>query len=142
MKTLFSKLSTKVAAITAGVLLGGLVLASTFYVGYNPVTGMSGAQGIPVSVGTPPTTSGTCGTLGATTGGQAVFTQATAAVTTCTLTVTIPTASAAPNGLYCVFVDETNVHAIYQASHTSTTCTSNAATITAGDTILVEINGF
>ena len=132
----------KLGLFLAGLLVATVASAAVYY-GYNPVTGLEAFHGTPVSGGNPPVVSGTCGTLGAITGGAGTFTVATAGVTTCTLTVTIP--SAAPNGVFCVFVDETTVADatnMHQASHNATSCTSNAATIVAGDTILVEINAF
>jgi hypothetical protein len=141
MKTLFSRFHKALIATIVGVLaVGGLAFAQVYY-GFNPVTGLNGVQGVPVAGGVVPALSGTCGTIPAGVGGAGTFSVTTAGVTTCTLIVTLP--SAAPHGFFCVFIDETHpADVIAQASHTSTTCTSSAATITAGDTILVEINGF
>lgn len=143
LKALGAKIKTKLGFAVVGVAVASLAYGAAFYVGFNPLTNMNGQQGIPVSVGTPPPVTGTCGTIGAVTGGSAVFQVQTAAVTTCTLIVTIPAASAAPTGLYCVFTDETSpAHPITQASHSTTTCSSNAATIVASDVILVEVNAY
>jgi len=125
-----------------GLALGLFATAAlaVAYYGYNPVTGLSGVQGVPVALGVTPAVTGTCGTIGTPVGGAGTFTVAGTA-TTCTLTVTLP--SAAPNGFFCVFIDETHpADIISQASHTATSCTSSAATVTAADAILVEVNGF
>ncbi len=145
----------------AKILIGGLAalfatvaLASAFYVGYNPLTGQTGVVGVPVATGTMPTlNAGTsCGTLAtvqASELGGSGTVSFVANATTCTLSLTMPlgqgatAASPAPNGVFCVFIDETHpADIISQASHTTTTCTSSAATVVSGDTILVEINEF
>ena len=136
------KLFAKSFAILSGLLVAAVASAVVYY-GFNPTTGLNTQQGVPVAAGVVPSLSGTCGTIPAGVGGAGVFTVATAGVTTCTLTVTIPTAS--NNGVFCVFVDETtaaDANNMHQASHTASSCTSNAATIVAGDVILVEVNGF
>jgi hypothetical protein len=138
--TLFKRIFGFVVAVMLG--LSTVAVAQVYY-GFNPTTGLNTAQGVPVAAGKLPVVTGTCGTIPAPVGGAGVFQVTTAGVTTCTLIVTLP--SAAPNGVYCVFVDETtaaDANNMHQASHTSTSCTSNAATIVAGDNILVEVNGF
>jgi hypothetical protein len=140
----------KIAAGLAGLLIAG-VAASAVYYGYNPNTGLNGVPGLTVAGGTTPAVTGTCGTIPAPVGGAAVFSVTTAGVTSCTLTVTysVPSnalagsSAAVPNGLFCVYVDETHpADTISQASHTTTSSTSSTATISAGDVILVECNGF
>jgi hypothetical protein len=142
----------KIAAGLAGLLIAG-VAASAVYYGYNPNTGLNGVPGLTVAGGPSPAVTGTCGTIPAPVGGAAVFQVTTAGVTTCTLTVTytVPatalagSSAAAPNGLFCVFTDETtaaDANNMHQASHTTTSVTTNAATIVAGDNILVECNGY
>jgi hypothetical protein len=142
MKALFAKFATRKAKILAALVgLGFATLVSAqVYYGFNPVTGLTVVQGIPVAGGNKPVVSGsTCGTL-TQVGGAGTFTVAGTA-TTCTIVVTFP--SAAPNGYFCVFADETHpADIITQASHTSTSCTSTAATVTAADVILIEVNGF
>jgi hypothetical protein len=130
---------TKILAGLAGVALAGLACAQVYY-GFNPLTGLNVVQGIPVAGGNKPVVSGsTCGTL-TQVGGAGTFTVAGTA-TACTIVVTFP--SAAPNGYFCVFADETHpADIITQAAHTSTSCTSTAATVTAADVILIEVNGF
>jgi hypothetical protein len=130
--------------IAAG-LTAGLAISQT-YTGFNPITGLNGQVGLPVAVGSPPTVTG-CSQTGVV-GGGGTF-QVTAGATSCTLTVTLNAAStsaytaAAPNGLFCVYTDETHPSdTISQASHTTTTSVSSAATVSVGDKILVECNGF
>lgn len=142
------------AGILAGALLaaGLAVLAQTAnltqYIGFNPVTNVNGQVGLPLSTGPLPalgasTSCGTTATVAASmVGGTGVF-QLTANATTCTIQVVYPAASAAPNGVYCVFADETTpADSPKQASHTTTSCTSNAQTVVSGDKILVEVNTF
>jgi hypothetical protein len=137
-------------AFAAGLgLLFASVLSAAVYFGFNPVTALNTSNGVPVSAGVLPVVTGTCGTIPAPVGGSGVFQITTAAVTTCTLIITLPIVPPAtapaptPNGVFCVFIDETTgTHIMTQASHTTTSCTSGATTITAGDNILVEINGF
>ena len=126
-------------------LLASVAVASAFYVGYNPLTAQTGVTGVPVATGTMPAASGCSYT--AEVGGSSVV-QITAGATACTLTLTMPvgqngSVNAAPTGVFCVFVDETHpADTISQASHTTTSCTSSAATVSIGDLILVEINEF
>lgn len=141
MKSLLQRFKVLGAFLVAALLgFGTIAVAQTAYSGFNPLTGLNGVLGIPVALGTSPVITGsTCGTL-TKVGGAAVFTVAGTA-TTCTIVVTMP--AAAPNGYFCVFIDETHpADIITQASHTGTSCTSSAATVTAADVILVEVNGF
>lgn len=115
-------------------------LAAVYY-GYNPSTGLETFHGSLISQGTVPVVSGTCGTRGATTGGASVGTIVSGAVTTCTTTLTFP--SAAPNGWICRFADLTTpADAVTQASSTTTSCTSSAATIVSGDTLSYVATGY
>lgn len=134
------------------VLLASVAMAAAFYVGYNPTTNQTGVNGIPVATGTMPllgasTSCGTTATVQASmVGGSSVF-QVTAGATTCTLQVNVPVgangvSNPAPNGVYCVFTNETHPANIAQASHTTTSCTSTAATVTLADNILVEVNAY
>lgn len=147
-------------AFAAAVLgLTGLALATgantglNSYIGYNPTTNLFGTSGVPFAVGPMPVLSGgTCGTLATVqaseTGGSSVV-QFASNSTACTLTLTTATISpatapaAAPNGLFCVAVDETHPADVgSQSAHTTTSCTVVFAATTSGDLILVEINGF
>jgi hypothetical protein len=156
-------LAALVGFVAALGLAGGLALAQTsnttanVYAGFNPLTYLTGAPGIPVAVGPIPTISGAgCGTLAtvqaSAVGGTSIF-QFTANATSCTLTFTIPpqpavsaggTGAPTPvqNGLYCVATDETTpADSIKQSAHTTTTCVLTG-TVVSGDKILVEVNGF
>lgn len=134
--------------VAAGIAVFAQTANLTQYVGYNPVTNTNGAQGLAISLGALPTlgASTSCGTTATVAasmvGGTSVF-QFTANATTCTVQIVYPTAAAAPNGIYCVFADETTpADTMKQASHTTTSCTSSASTVVSGDKILVEVNGF
>jgi hypothetical protein len=119
-------------------LVATLAIAQSNYVGWNPATGLTGVLGVPVATGPLPTVTG-CSQSAVVGGGSVV--QVTAGATSCTLTVTIP--AAAPNGVFCVFIDETHpADLMAQASHTTATCVSSTGTVTSGDKILVEINAF
>jgi hypothetical protein len=140
----------KAFAVGLGLLLAGVLSAAVYY-GFNPVTGLNTANGVNVSAGPVPVVTGTCGTIPVGVGGSSVFTVLTAGVTACTLTVTLPIIAPATvpapsnNGIFCIFVDETtqaDANNMHQASHTTTSCTSNAAVIVAGDLILVEVQGY
>jgi hypothetical protein len=91
----------------------------------------------------PTTTGSTCGTIGTQTGNNTNGTIQTATVTACTLKLNF--ATTAPNGWNCWFSDRTSVPAslttqMRQASSNTTSCTSNAATITAGN--LMQFSAF
>ena len=92
------------------------------------------------SGGSNPTTTGsTCGTIGTQTGGNTNGTILTAAVTTCTLKLNF--ATTAPHAWNCWFGDRTHPADIpVTASSNTTSCTSNAATITAAD--LIQFTAF
>ena len=125
-----------VRGLLAGLaFMAGLALAASApYFGYNPSTGLEALHGSLISGGTSPVVSGTCGTRGATTGGAFAGTVVSGAVTTCTTTLTFP--AAAPSGWQCRFTDLTTpADVIPQASSTTTSCTSTAATIVSGDTV-------
>jgi len=145
-----SDMKSKILAGLAGLLVASVATAAVYY-GFNPNTGLNGVQGLTVAGGSTPTVTGTCGTIPAPLGGAAVFQITTAGVTSCQLTVTysVPanalagSSAAAPNGVFCVYADETHpADTISQASHTTTSSSSSTATITAGDVILVECNGY
>lgn len=138
------------AALIFGAISFAQVSNLSQYVGYNSLTNVVGQLGLPLSMGTLPTlgASTSCGTTSTVqasmVGGSGIF-QLTANATTCTLQIVYPTAAAAPNGIFCVFIDETTVadaNNIHQASHTTTSCTSNGGTVVSGDKILVEVNSF
>lgn len=142
----------KLSLSVVGILIASAALAVTYY-GFNPNTGLNTQNGLTVAGGAPPAVTGTCGTIPAPIGGSSTFQVNTAGVTTCTLTVTYSppagglagSSAASPNGLYCVFIDETtpaDANNMHQALHTQTYVTTNAATIVAGDIILVECNGY
>lgn len=138
-----------------GLLLAvaGVAGAAAFYVGFSPSTNLAGVPGVPVATGVMPVISGSgCGTLAtvqASEVGGASVVQFTSNSTACTVTLTTATispatsAAAAPNGLFCVAVDETHPADVgSQSAHTTTSCTIAFAATTSGDNILVEINGF
>jgi hypothetical protein len=147
MKTFLKRFLTGLLIGVCGVAAAYTAAVYTPYVGLNPVTGQVGQPAITVNTGVIPTldtTNTSCGTTAtvqaSAVGGAATF-QVTANATTCTLSVDFQTQS--PNGYFCVFVDETHpADAISQASHTTSSCTSSSATVTSGDKILVEVNGF
>lgn len=92
-------------------------------------------------------TGSTCGTVGTVTGSVAngIYTGTVVggAVTTCTLKLTFGTA--APHGYVCSLHDQTtgaDFNNFVQASNTTTSCTSNAATIVSGDTVLYQATPF
>lgn len=129
--------------LTALALLAvATVAVAATYWGYNPTTGLETFHGARVDGGTvQPVVSGTCGTRGAQVGGAFAGTSVAGAVTTCTMVLTF--ASAAPNGWDCHFKDlTTTTDTLPQASFTTTSCTSTAATIVSGDTIMYDAVGF
>lgn len=139
-------------AFAAAVLgLAGLAFAastsntgSSIYFGYNPSTGLETTHGADVSGGVLPvvTGSGGCGTLGAVVGGASAgsVTIGTFA-TSCTLTFTFP--SAAPNGWICIFNDLTTpADSVKQATSSTTTCVTTAATVVTGDAIQFNAVGY
>lgn len=129
------------AFVAAALGFGALATASAYY-GWNPLTGLEVTHGVLVDGGTTaPVISGTCGTRGTVVAAAAHGTVVAGAVTTCTTTLTF--ATAAPNGYLCGFKDLTTpADSIPQASFTTTSCTSTAATIVSGDTIAFSAEGF
>lgn len=86
--------------------------------------------------GTKPTTTGSsCGTTGTITGGMFHGKVATATVTSCTLQLNF--SYTAPDGYNCRFWDATTAADYFQSSvvNTTSSCTSGAMTIVAGDSI-------
>lgn len=132
----------KILGLLIGLLVATAALAIDY--GWNPVTGLEAFHGALVSQGTLPTISGTggCGTLTAKTGGPSSGTVTIGTfATSCTLTLTFPTA--APNGWNCTFGDLTTpADAVPQATSTTTTCVTTAATMVTGDTIKYMALGF
>lgn len=145
-----------------GFLVGlGFVAATALAVdyGYSPTAGTEAFHGIFVSQGPAPaatlgtlaagtgpnivvTASGGCGTLtnikGGATAGQ--LTIGTFSVS-CTLTLTMPTA--APNGYKCLFNDLTTpADTVPQATSSTTTCVTTAATMVTGDTVQFQVIGY
>lgn len=148
--------SLKVGLVLLLASVCGVAMAD-FYTGYNPLTLLNGTPGLPVAIGPVPVLSGSgCGTLAsvqATQVGGLAVSQFASQSTACTLTVTLPAvavasggtgaAAPAPNGLFCVAIDETHPANIYtQTAHTTTSCTIVFAATTSADKILLEINGF
>lgn len=131
----------KLFAATAGVLFAASLAWGAVYFGWNPSTGLETTHGTDVSGGPPPVVSGTCGTFGTQLGGASVGEVIAGAVTTCTITLTFP--SAAPTGWMCQFQDLTTpADSVKQASYTTTSCTSTAATIVASDKIQYTVTGY
>lgn len=136
------------AFLAAVVGLAGVALATNTgsstnaFFGYNPSTGLFGVPGGQIALGASPTSgaSTSCGTLGAITGGTTAGTVATAAVTTCTLQLVFP--SPAPNGWLCDITDLTHPAQETQAATTTTSCTTSAMTITAGDVLMFQAIGY
>lgn len=121
----------KVALALVAALFATAALAVDY--GWSPLTGLEAFHGAFVSQGTKPVVSGTCGTFGTQLGGATAGSVA-AGATTCTVTLTFP--SAAPNGWLCRFNDLTTpADLIVQAASTTTSCTSNAATVVSADVI-------
>lgn len=138
MKFLRSKLALFFASLFA---FGSLAYATAYY-GYNPSTGGEVTHGVTIDGGNvKPVISGTCGTRGTQLGGATTGSVVSGAVTTCTTVLTF--AVAAPNGYFCSFQDLTTVaDKIGQVSYTTTSCTSNAATIVSGDLVAFQAEGF
>ncbi len=132
--------------ILAGVLAGALLAlavgagaANLSYFGWNPSTGLEGLHGFLAAGGTSPTVTGTagCGTIVAPVGGSTAgsFQIGTFSVS-CAITLTAPAGTVAPNGWLCRFNDLTTpADLIVEASTTTSTCVSNAATLVTGDTV-------
>ena len=131
----------KILSFVAAMLVATAAVAATYY-GWNPVSNLETTHGALVDGGTvQPVVSGTCGTRGTIVGGAHALDITSGAVTTCTTTLTF--ASAAPNGWNCRFDDLTTpASTVKQASYTTTSCTSQAATIVASDHLLVYAHGF
>ena len=132
----------KLLSFVFGLLLTASVFAADF--GWNPTTGLEAFHGSLISQGTAAVVAvsgGGCGTLGTVTAGASAGRVIAGAVTTCQVTVTFP--SAALNGWVCTFSDLTTVaNLIRLASSTTTSCTTNAATIVSGDTFNFFAIGF
>ena len=129
---MFRKFRSFIVGLVVGLSLISAAALAVDY-GWSPVTGLEAFHGAFVSQGVKPVVTGTCGTFGAQTGGATAGTVATGA-TTCTIILTFP--SAAPNGWLCRFNDLTTpADLIVQASSTTTSCTSNAATVVSADVI-------
>lgn len=162
MKKFLKSLTGKFTAVVVGLgLAAGLaVAANSFYAGFQPQAVQTGIVGTIVSGGPVPTSgaSTSCGTLGAITGGTSAGTIVTAAVTTCTVQLVLPVSSlvvssgnndglnatnssAVPNKVICLFIDLTHPAIYGSASATTTSCTSSALTITAGDTLEYVVLG-
>ncbi len=156
-----SKLSGFVAGLA---LVGGLAFAAnTFYAGYTPNTNQRGENGVPVAGGAVPVITGTagCGTLTAQVGGTGTGSVTIGTFSSsCALTVTLPVptivvssgnndgknavnSAAAPNGIYCTFLDKTTpTDSVYAASSTTTACVTNTATMVTGDVIQFNIQAY
>ena len=123
------------AAFVVSVALAAAV-AYTAYSGLNPLTGLYGLNGTLFATDTgglnAPVVSGSCGTRGAQVGVSSSGSVISGAVTTCTTTLTFP--YAAPNYYECWFKDDTTpADALAEATPTSSTCGTGAATIVSGD---------
>jgi hypothetical protein len=148
MKTFLKRFLLGLVAAASGVAVAFTGVAYVAYVGYNPVTNQVGQPGVTVNTGPIPTLDATtsCGTTATVQasglGGAAAFQfSANSAGGTCTLVVDFPTQ--APNGYFCVAVDETNAAKVFtQTAHTTSTCTVSAATVASSDKVLIEVNGF
>jgi hypothetical protein len=148
MKTFLKRFLMGLLAATCGVALAYTAAVYTPYVGFNPVTGQVGQPAITVNTGTLPvldaaTSCGTTATVAASALGGAALVQYTtnSAGGTCTLQLDLQTQ--APNGYFCVAVDETTAAKTFtQTAHTTSTCTVSATTVSSGDKVLIEINGF
>ena len=133
------------AFVAAFGLLAGATASADQFIGFNPTTGLLALPGTPIAAGVLPVLDATtsCGTLATVkasqVGGSGVF-QITANATTCTLVIDFP--SAAPNGYFCVAIDETTpADTVKQSVHTTTSCTVTG-TVVSADKVLVEVNGF
>jgi hypothetical protein len=128
-------------ALTALIAMSAFGAAS--YFGWNPATGGEALHGVLIDGGAVagPVVSGSCGTRGTIVSGAFTGTIVGGAVTTCTTVLTF--AVAAPNGYHCEFEDLTTpADHIGQASSTTTSCSSNAATVVSGDTVSFMAVGF
>ena len=142
----FRSLLTLLGAMA--VTSAALATAVVAVIGYVPETGVQGFPGLVVSGGTNSVVTGNsgCGTITATAGGVmgGTFTLGTF-TTTCTITVTLAAGYAAPNGLFCQFIDVTNPGDQPKQKSTSTTtaCVTAANTsLNTGDVITYYIAAF
>jgi hypothetical protein len=136
------KIRSSILGFAAGLLLvAGLASAAAIDYGWNPTTGLEAFHGALVTQGTAPVVSGSCGTRGTITAGPNAGSIVSGAVTTCTTTLTFP--SAAPNGWNCVFNNRTTpADIVTEASTTTTSCTTVAATIVSGDVLQFVAIGY
>lgn len=107
------------------------------------ITGVSYDNLVAGSGALPTTTGSTCGTIGTMAGGQFAGSIATSGVTTCTLKLNF--AAAAPHDYLCHIYDVSTGADYYNftfGSNTTTSCTSNAATIVGGDVLSYEVRAF
>jgi hypothetical protein len=131
----------KLLTFVAALVVCTAAYAATYY-GWNPATNLETTHGVQIDGGTVlPVITGACGTRSAQLGGADTGQFTAGAVTTCTTTLTF--LGAAPNGYFCFFQDLTTpADTIRQASYTTTSCTSQAATIVSGDVVMYSAVGF
>lgn len=155
---MFKKLSTFVIGLLVGLSLISAGALAVDY-GWNPGLGTEAFHGTfisqgpavalvagTVAAGTGPNIvvsgSGGCGTLANAKGG-ATAGQVTTGIfsVSCTLTLTMPTA--APNGYRCLFNDLTTpANSVPQATTSTTTCVTTAATVVTGDVVQFQVIGY
>lgn len=140
MKTILKFLGRGIPLALVSSLVLAAAVAYTAYSGLNPATGLFGLNGTLFSTDTAganlPVVSGTCGTRGAQVGGSTSGSVISGAVTTCTTILTFP--YAAKNFYVCAFQDITtgaDTANLVNATPTSSTCGTVAATIVSGDKI-------